>query len=134
RHDYAGTSVERAGDVDGDGYDDVFIGAPGANPHGADSGRGFVVIGGPDVASVSLNWIANGEGGFSLDGEASQDYCGFSVAPAGDVNGDGHADVNVGSRGNDGKGDDAGRSYVVFGGHFSGASHMSYGPGSDTAP
>jgi hypothetical protein len=131
--DYAGTAVERAGDVDGDGYDDVFVGAPGANPHGADSGRGYVVFGGPDLASVSLNWIANGDGGFSLDGEASEDYCGFSVAPAGDVNGDGHADVIVGARGNDGKGDDAGRSYVVFGGDFSGASFMAYGPGADTA-
>lgn len=129
--DYAGTSVERAGDVDADGYDDILVGAPGANPQGGDSGRAYVVFGGPELADVSLAWIANGDGGFALDGEAGDDYCGFSVAPAGDVNGDGHADVITGARGNDGKGDDAGRSYVVFGGDFSGASYMSYGPGPD---
>ncbi|MCY1061080.1 Ig-like domain-containing protein [Nannocystis sp. SCPEA4] len=132
--DYAGTSVERAGDVDGDGYDDVFVGSPGANPHGGDSGAGHVVFGGPDATTVSLAWIANGDGGFAVSGEAMEDYCGFSLAPAGDVNGDGHADVIVGARGNDGKGDDAGRSYVVFGGNFSGASYMSYGSGADNIP
>jgi hypothetical protein len=129
--DYAGTSVERAGDVDADGLDDVLIGAPGSNPHGGDSGRGYVVFGDPAPQSGSLIAISSGDGGFSLDGEATEDYNGFSLAPAGDVNGDGHADVICGARGNDGKGLDAGRSYVVFGGDYSNLQQQTFGPGPD---
>lgn len=132
--DYAGTAVERAGDVDADGYDDVLIGAPGSNPHGGDSGRAYVVFGGPSAQTGSLIAISNGDGGFSLDGEAGDDYNGFSVAPAGDVNGDGHADVICGARGNDDKGLDAGRSYVVFGGDFSNLQGQSFGQGPDNIP
>ena len=115
--DYAGTAVGRAGDVDADGYDDVLVGAPGANPHGGDSGRTYVVFGDPAALSLDLGGLAAGDGGFCLDGEASDDYSSFAVSSA-DVNGDGHADPIVGARGNDGKGDDAGRTYVVFGGDY----------------
>lgn len=129
--DYAGTAVERGGDVDADGYDDVLVGAPGSNPSGGDSGRAYVIFGDPSPAGGPLWTISAGDGGFSLDGEATDDYCGFSVAAAGDVNGDGHADIITGARGNDGKGEDAGRSYVVFGGDFSNALYQSFGPGPD---
>ncbi len=115
--DYAGTSVAPAGDVDADGHDDLMIGAPGANPHGGDSGRAYVVFGDPSAVSGSLQQMSFGDGGFTLDGEAGDDYCGFSVA-SGDINGDGHSDLITGARGNDGKGDDAGRTYVVFGGDY----------------
>ena len=129
--DYAGTSVARGGDVDADGYDDFMVGAPGANPHGGDSGRAYVVFGDPSATSGSLSAISFGDGGFALDGEAGDDYCSFSVSAAGDVNGDGHADVITGSRGNDGKGDDAGRSYVVFGGDFTNVDFQPFSPGPD---
>lgn len=129
--DYAGTSVERAGDVDADGLDDVLVGAPGSNPHGGDSGRAYVIFGDPSPQSQNLLSFSLGDGGFSLDGEAGDDYNGFSVAPAGDVNGDGHADVITGARGNDDKGEDAGRSYVVFGGDFSNLQTQTVGAGPD---
>lgn len=129
--DYAGFAVEGAGDVNGDGLDDVLIGAYGANPMGDASGRSYLVFGKTDNALVSLNAVANGDGGFALDGEVGKDYSGFSVAGAGDVDGDGLADVMTGSFGNDAKGDGAGRSYVVFGGDYTNVVRDIGGPGPD---
>ena len=63
-------------------------------------------------AAFELSRI-NGFNGFKLDGEASGDYSGYSVSPAGDVNGDGYADLLIGAHGH---ASDTGRSYVVYGG------------------
>jgi hypothetical protein len=128
--DYAGFAVDAAGDVDGDGLDDVIVGAYGANPAGDTSGRSYLVYGRTGGAKVQLLQIANGTGGFSLDGEAIEDYSGFSVGGAGDVNGDGLADLVVGAFGNDAKGLGAGRSYVVFGDDFEHVAREG-GPGGD---
>ena len=117
--DYSGFSLAGAGDVNGDGFDDVIVGAYGANPMGDASGRSYVVFGKPTSEQVLLVEVSNGDGGFAIDGEHSDDYSGFSVASAGDVNGDGFADIIVGAFGSDAKGDGAGRSYVVLGGDFS---------------
>ncbi|MDQ2689559.1 MAG: hypothetical protein M3Y29_04715, partial [Chloroflexota bacterium] len=68
---------------------------------------------------------------FCLDGEQGEDYAGFAVAGAGDVDGDGFADVIVGAFGNDAKGASAGRSYVVFGGDYSNLARQVGGPGPD---
>ena len=57
----------------------------------------------------------NGQNGFKLDGENNDDYSGFSVSAAGDINGDGHADLLIGATGYP-SGNSIGRSYVVFGG------------------
>ena len=57
----------------------------------------------------------NGSNGFKLDGENNGDYSGYSVSAAGDINGDGYADVVIGADGYPG-GSVKGRSYVVFGG------------------
>ena len=114
-----GYRVSGAGDVNGDGYTDVIVGAYGANPMGDASGRSYVVFGKPTSEQVLLVEVGNGDGGFAIDGEQGDDYSGFSVASGGDVNGDGFADVIVGAFGSDAKGDGAGRSYVVLGGDFS---------------
>ena len=67
------------------------------------------------AASLDLATL-NGSNGFRLDGITNADSSGFSVASAGDVNGDGFADLIIGARGADAGGDiDAGSSYVVFG-------------------
>ncbi|MBK8261660.1 MAG: FG-GAP repeat protein [Nannocystis sp.] len=130
--DYAGAAIAGAGDVDGDGLDDIVIGAYGNDVGGGLSGRAYVVFGKADTAQVFLGNVAQGEGGFALNGEASEDQAGIAVAGAGDVDGDGHADIIVGAFGSDAKGLDAGRSYVVFGGNFSESVTHPGTPGSDT--
>ncbi|MBS1582926.1 MAG: FG-GAP repeat protein [Bacteroidetes bacterium] len=85
-----GSSVAQAGDVNGDGYDDVIIGAPyydlGA---AANHGAAYVYQGSPAGLGSTPAWSAIGE-------QASAFY-GESVSMAGDVNGDGYSDVIVGA-------------------------------------
>ncbi len=113
---YSGASVSNAGDVNGDGFDDVIIGAYKADPNGDFSGSSYVVFGKAIGFDSTLNLSSlNGNNGFRLDGVAEYDYSGASVSNAGDVNGDGFDDVIVGALGADSNGEGSGSSYVVFG-------------------
>ena len=116
--DRSGDSVSNAGDVNGDGFDDLVVGASGANPNGSDSGSSYVVFGKATGFAATLDMSSlDGSNGFRLDGTAG-DISGRLVSNAGDVNGDGFDDVIVGSPFADQNsyyGDNAGRSYVVFG-------------------
>ena len=104
--DRSGTSVASAGDVNGDGYDDLIIGAPYARNGIVRSGTTYVVFGKAVVdTNIDLSAV-NGTNGFKLHGERGSES-GYRVSSAGDVNGDGFADVIVGGR--------KGYSYVVFG-------------------
>ena len=113
--DYSGRSVSAAGDVNGDGLADLIIGAYRADPNGSASGRSYVVFGKAATGPVNLSAITRGSGGFVINGETSDDYSGRSVSAAGDVNGDGLADLIIGADGADPNGSASGRSYVVFG-------------------
>ncbi len=115
-NDVSGRSVASAGDVNGDGFADVIIGASGADPNGSLSGSSYVVFGKAAgfAAAINLSTL-NGGNGFRLDGVAADDYSGRSVAGAGDVNGDGFADVIIGASSADPNGLSSGSSYVVFG-------------------
>jgi Ca2+-binding RTX toxin-like protein len=113
--DRSGWSVYAAGDVNGDGLADLIVGAPKSNPNGFDSGRSYVVFGKNDGNAIDLSSVTTGDGGFVINGEMMNDQSGFSVSAAGDVNGDGLADLIVGAPYSDHNGSDSGRSYVVFG-------------------
>ena len=108
--DRSGSSVAGAGDVNGDGIDDLLIGAPDADNNGHDgSGSAYVVFGG-STNDVDLADLA--DRGFRIDGTEDYAQLGVSVAGAGDVNGDGFDDLLLGAWG-----EYAGAAYVVFGGN-----------------
>jgi hypothetical protein len=118
RGDQSGFSVSSAGDVNGDGFDDLIIGAYGADPGGRDrAGESYVVFGksGGFASAIDLSTL-DGTTGFRLDGIDADDRAGYSVSSAGDVNGDGFDDVIIGAQLADPGGvNGAGASYVVFG-------------------
>ncbi len=119
--DVSGVSVSSAGDMNGDGFDDLIVGAKGDDPNGSASGASFVVFGKTDGTAVQLSNVEAGRGGFVINGVSQGDYSGFSVSSAGDVNGDGFDDLIVGANQDDPNGSYSGASFVVFGGDFSGA-------------
>ena len=101
--DFFGTSVAWVGDVNGDGYDDLLIGAF-RYPEIGSIGKAYLYFGGPaidSVADIVINPPAGGTGWF-----------GVSVASAGDFNGDSYADFIIGAQnsGNEGK------AFIYYGG------------------
>jgi hypothetical protein len=86
--DWSGISVSTAGDVNGDGLDDLIVGAHGTKPSGKETaGKSYVVFGKNDSTAIDLSAIASGTGGFVINGESAGDWSGISVSTAGDVNG-----------------------------------------------
>ena len=113
--DYSGRSVSDAGDVNGDGFDDMLIGAERADPNGNQSGQTYVVYGGTAVPSTVELSALNGTTGFRVNGMSTLDKSGYSVSGTGDMNGDGFKDVLIGAFNADPHGLDSGQSYVVYG-------------------
>ena len=115
--DQLGFSVDSAGDVNNDGYADVIVGAPFADPGGRTSaGEVYVIYGSREIDNLDLGTILPPERGFTIFGNASNDQLGRSVASAGDVNNDGYADVIVGAPFADPGGrSNAGEAYVIYG-------------------
>ena len=108
-----GNRVSDAGDINGDGYDDIIIGAQRLDVNGEDSGAAFVVFGHPGGYDPTLDLSAlDGTNGFRIEGIAAGDLAGRAISSAGDVNGDGYDDLIVGAlTANQG----TGAAYVIFG-------------------
>jgi uncharacterized protein (TIGR03382 family) len=116
--DGAGWSIDFAGDVDGDGYDDLLIGAPFSNSGGADSGAAYLIWGRASTSGGSLS-----SADVTLVGDVAGDQAGYRVRRAGDIDGDDLDDLLVGAFANDGGGTSSGAIYVVRGDDVSDGSH-----------
>ena len=104
---YFGDSVASAGDVNGDGYSDVIVGAWWYDVSESNEGVAWVYHGSPTGLSTSPDWTARGN-------QAGAEF-GSSVASAGDVNGDGYSDVIVGAPGYEDDQMDEGAAFVYHG-------------------
>ncbi|TAF02213.1 MAG: hypothetical protein EAZ77_19180, partial [Nostocales cyanobacterium] len=96
--DELGYTVTNAGDINKDGFDDLIIAAPNAYtvPNGQ-PGKAYVIFGQSSYSSnFDLNNL-NGNNGFVINGLTADDYLGFAVSSAGDVNNDGIDDIIIGA-------------------------------------
>ena len=100
KFDESGAAVSSAGDVNGDGINDILIGAKRGDPNGNNSGQSYVIFGNQNLGdndSLSLDSL-DGTNGFVINGERVGDQAGFGVSRAGDVNNDGYEDLIIGAR------------------------------------
>lgn len=112
-NDRTGRAVSSAGDINGDGIDDLIISADGASPTGnTNSGNSYVVFGSDTgIAHPFALSTLDGSNGFTINGVSAFDRSGTSVSAAGDINADGVDDLIIGAD----RAGTAGASYVVFG-------------------
>ncbi len=101
--------VAGAGDVNGDGLDDILVGSQFQDGGAEDGGALYLVLG-PVTGEHPL-----AEAQARMWGEAAEDHAGFSATGAGDTDGDGFADLLISAPWQDGSGDRAGAAYVVLG-------------------
>lgn len=99
-----------AGDVNGDGFDDLIVGNASGDSAGTDAGEAYILFGKAGGFSATIDpATVDGTTGFKITGAAAGNNAGITVNGIGDVNGDGYDDVAVGATGG------GGVSYVVFG-------------------
>ena len=97
-YDVSGRSISSAGDVNGDGIDDLLIGAPQADPGGREgAGEAYLIFGkAGGLGDINLATLTP-DAGLKISGAGEYDATGASVRAAGDINGDGYADIIIGA-------------------------------------
>ncbi|MCX4242826.1 Ig-like domain-containing protein [Paraliomyxa miuraensis] len=113
--DDLGWSVASLDDFNGDGWPDLALGAPSAIGGQFGNGAVYVVFGREDLSTIDLAEVAQGRGGFVVTGEDWDDEAGWSVASAGDFDGDGSTDLLLGAPLAEPMGGNSGRAYLVLG-------------------
>ena len=116
-----GRRVAAAGDINGDGFDDMLIASNYGDAGGSNSGTIHVVFGKSSGWGSQFDLDAmGGYDGFTIAGADVQDLAGMSVSQAGDINDDGLDDFIIGANKADPKGNNSGAAYVVFGSNSGG--------------
>ncbi|NOX17411.1 MAG: hypothetical protein GXO87_03905, partial [Chlorobi bacterium] len=113
-YDNSGYSVSGAGDVNGDGYDDLLIGAWKNDENGNEAGKAYLILGKSTGWSMDVS-LTTSIAKASFMGENAGDWLGRAVAGVGDVNGDGYDDFLLAADGNGDGGDYAGQIYLFLG-------------------
>jgi|GEM_PF-1136573 len=104
---YLGYSVATAGDINGDGYSDIVVGAPYYDNGSTNEGRIYVHLGSSTGVSATVH--------STKEGNLVNAYFGLSISTAGDINGDGYADIIIGAYGYNWSYTSEGRSFIYLG-------------------
>jgi len=111
--DYFGSSVSMGGDINGDGFEDILVGAYYDDGLASNAGAVYLIFLDGDAAPISHSKVSGSRSWFTAN-LAGSDYFGSSVAGLGDMNHDGNQDFAVSAYGDDDGGSDAGAVYVIF--------------------
>ncbi len=114
-NDRLGSAVSGAGDVNGDGFDDLLLGAPNGDPNGRSNAGEATLLFGSDSLPTSVDLATPNTPLVLLQGQHGGDNLGNCLAGVGDVNGDTWPDFMLGAKNADPNGGSSGEAYLIFG-------------------